>query len=295
MGDSITAQANAPDGYIGLVIYGLKVEGVDATAIPAGVPGHTSGNMRARVDPQILGQGANWMTLSCGVNDVKMQSKGRGVDLESFKKNVTAMVEAAIAKSVKVVLLTATPLGEDLENPENQQLAPYNDFLRNYAKEKNLVLADVNAAFRDYLKANPVPPDATVRPGSRLLADGLHPNKVGQALMAKTLLTAMGVPASDLPKIEKAWMENPVGKEMKLSGGIHVLISQNQYLALVQLSKGHPGAVPSMLVPLWDRALKDSSPAEGAGTSSYPAKTTEAAQARLGPLVDEFIKKSASP
>ena len=57
MGHSITAQANAPDGYIGLVIYGLKVEGVDATPIPAGVPGHTSGNMKGRVGPQILDQG----------------------------------------------------------------------------------------------------------------------------------------------------------------------------------------------------------------------------------------------
>src|SRR4051794_33928710 len=79
MGDSITAQGSAPSGYVGLTIYGLKVMGIEAIAIAAGVPGHASGNMRGRVEPQILSKGANWMTLSCGVNDVIMQSKGHGV------------------------------------------------------------------------------------------------------------------------------------------------------------------------------------------------------------------------
>ena len=150
------------------------------------------------------------MTLSCGVNDVMMQKKGHGVDLDTDKKNVTGMVDECLAKNVKVILLTATPLGEDLTNEMNAQLATYNDFLRSYAKEKNLPVAEVNGAYQDFLKTNPAP-DAAETAGKRLLVDGIHPNKVGQSLMAKAVLAAMGVPSSDFPKIEKAWLGKSLG------------------------------------------------------------------------------------
>ncbi|MDD5348569.1 MAG: GDSL-type esterase/lipase family protein [Chthoniobacteraceae bacterium] len=291
MGDSITAQGNEPEGYIHLVIGALKAEGVEAVPIPAGVPGHTSSNMRSRLEVQVLNAGAHWMTLSCGVNDVLMQKKGRGVDLESYKKNVTAMVEMAGAHQVKVVLLTATPLGENLDDEANAQLAGYNDFLRAYAKEKNLVLADVNATFRDYLKTAPA---AGETPGKRLLADGVHPNKTGQMLMAKTVIAALGVPASDLPKIETAWLENPVGKGVKVPDAGLVLISQKQYQALVKIAHDRPSAVAGLIAPLWKRALAESPEAKNGAAAADPAKAKAAAQSAIGALVDEFIKTSGA-
>ena len=285
MGDSITEQAAAPSGYINLVIRALKVEGIEAIAIPAGVSGHTSGNMLSRLAPQILSKDADWMTLSCGVNDVGMQAKGRGVDLEGFKKNVTAMVEQALAKKTQVILLTTTPLGEELGNDRNAQIAPYNDFLRGYAKEKHLVLADVNEAFGEVLRTPPAP-EYSGDPHKRLLADGTHPNQAGQTLMAKTILLAMKVPAADLPKIERDWMENPVGKGVKVGGGTLALISQNQYNALEKLAGAKHLTVRGIVGELWEKALaetKDGDPGKAAGT----------AQAKIGPLVDAYIKNAS--
>ncbi len=282
MGDSITEQAAAPSGYINLVIRALKVEGIEATALPAGVSGHTSGNMLSRLTPQILSKNADWMTLSCGVNDVGMQPKGRGVDLEGFKKNVTAMVEQALANKTQVVLLTTTPLGEDLENERNAQIAPYNEFLRSYANEKHLVLADVNEAFRKALKTPPAP-DYSGDPGKRLLADGTHPNQAGQKLMAKTILLALKVPAGDFSKIEKDWMENPQGKGVKVGGGTLALISQNQYNALEKLAGEKHLTVRGIVGELWGKALAESKDVD-------PEKATGAAQAKIGPMVDQFIK-----
>jgi lysophospholipase L1-like esterase len=284
MGDSITQQGDAPDGYIGLVIFGLQVEGIAATPIPAGVPGHTSGNMRARVGPQILSQDADWMTLSCGVNDIIMQKKGKGVDLAEYRKNVAFMVEAALAKGVKVVLMTPTPLGEDLDNEDNRQLATYIDFLHAYAKEKQLPVAEVNAMFRDYLKTA----DPAATPGRRLLADGIHPNKTGQALMAQAVLAALGVPAADFAKLDRAQMDNPVGKGVKLSDRTVVLISPNQYAALLKIANDRPGAVPALVEGLWNQALEDL----GAAADPTP-ELKAAAQAKLGPLVDALIRTSA--
>lgn len=282
MGDSITEQAAAPSGYINLVISALKLEGIEATAIPAGVSGHTSGNMLSRLTPQILSKNADWMTLSCGVNDVGMQAKGRGVDLEGFKKNVAAMVEQALANKTQVVLLTTTPLGEDLENERNAQIAPYNEFLRSYANEKQLVLADVNEAFHEALKTPPAP-DYSGDPDKRLLADGTHPNQAGQTLMAKTILLAMKVPAADLPKIEKDWMENPVGKGVKVGVGTLALISQNQYNALEKLAGEKHLTVRGIVEKLWRQALAESKDGD-------PGKVTETAQSKIGPMVDAFIR-----
>jgi len=286
LGDSITEQGAAPSGYVNLVIMGLKVEGVEAIAIPAGVSGNTSGNMRARLEPHVLSKGANWMTLSCGVNDVRMAKEGRGGTLDEFKKNVSDIVERALAKNVKIVLLTTTPLGEDLDGPRNTQIAPYNDFLRSYAKEKNLILADVNMAFREFLK-NP-PPGFSGEPDKKLLADGTHPNQEGQILMARTVLKALGVPDADFPKIEKEWMENPRGKAVKLGQNSFVLISQNQYNSLEQLAKKQHKTVRTIMTEIWDKALKESS----GQAKNDPAKASEDAQKRIGPMVDEYIKSN---
>ena len=105
-------------GYIQLVIAGLKAEGVDAVAVPAGHSGDTSGNMVGRVNIDVLHKGANWMTLSCGVNDVFHTD---GVDLESYKKNVETMFKKIQAWNARMVVLTATPLGEDSTNREQPE------------------------------------------------------------------------------------------------------------------------------------------------------------------------------
>ncbi len=216
LGDSITAQGAGPDGYITLVIAGLKAEGIEATSVPAGVPGNTSGNMRSRIGPNVLDQGVDWMTLSCGVNDILMQKKGHGVPLDKYKENVLAMLDAAKAKNVKVILLTPTPVGEALNDEGNQQLKGYLDFLHETAKDRGLILADMNAVFQAEIAAHPGP-EGTPGPYNqgRLLADNVHPNFNGQHLMAETLLLAMGVPKEDLPKAEAAWPTKPTPRHKK--------------------------------------------------------------------------------
>src|SRR5208283_3105429 len=71
LGDSITAQGwGDPAGYIRLVVAGLAANGVEVVPVPAGVGGHKSNDMLARLDNDVLSKKPQWMTLSCGVNDV---------------------------------------------------------------------------------------------------------------------------------------------------------------------------------------------------------------------------------
>ena len=151
LGDSITQQgAGSPSGYVHLVISGLEANGIKATAIPAGISGHKSNDMLARVERDVLQKKPDWMTLSCGVNDVWHGAKG--VPLEQYKKNITEIVDKCQAAHIKVMILTSTMIGEDQSNENNQKLMAYNAFLRELAKDKKCPLADLNAEMQAALK-----------------------------------------------------------------------------------------------------------------------------------------------
>ena len=202
MGDSITQQGwDKPGGYVKLVTSGLQTLGVKITPVPEGIGGQTSREMVARIS-ELIGHKPDLMTLSCGVNDV-WHGAG-GVDLETYKKNITSIVDQAQAAGIKVVILTSTPIGEDLPNENNVKLAAYNDFLRQLAKDRQLPLADESAAFQDFIKAAAPPAGAKI-----LTEDGVHPIPPGHVLMAKTLLAALGATPDQIAKADQAWLDEP--------------------------------------------------------------------------------------
>lgn len=215
LGDSITAGGwGNPAGYVRLVIAGLEANGVKAEPVPAGISGHKSDQMLARLDKDVLSKKPQWMTLSCGVNDV--WHGPRGVPLDdamaksgtyddkvaargTYKKNITAIIDQAQAAGVKPVILTATVIHENLDSKENGLLAPYNAFLRELAKEKHLPLADLNEMFQERIKAEN-------KPNVKVLtSDGVHMNVEGNKLMAVGVLQALGLNAAELDKAKASW------------------------------------------------------------------------------------------
>jgi len=198
LGDSITQGGwSNPKGYVRLTVAGLKANGVEVDTVPAGISGHKSNQMLERLDRDVLSKKPQWMTLSCGVNDVWHGVKG--VPLEDYKKNIREIVDKCAAANVKVVILTATVIKEQLDNADNQKLAGYNDFLRELAKEKKLPVADLNAMFQARIKAENKP-DQKV-----LTRDGVHMNDAGDELMAEGVLRAFGVDDAGMAKAKEAW------------------------------------------------------------------------------------------
>jgi lysophospholipase L1-like esterase len=200
MGDSITAGGAKPKGYVSLTIKGLEANGVKATAIPAGISGHKSNQMLARLENDVLSKKPDWMTLSCGVNDV--WHGARGVSLEDYKVNITKIVDQCQAAGVKVMILTATMIKETQTNELNQKLVPYNEFLRTLATEKKCLLADLNADMQAAIaKAGPD------KKGNILTGDGVHMNPAGNEMMALGVLKAFGLSEEQLQKAQKSWAE----------------------------------------------------------------------------------------
>jgi len=212
LGDSITAGGNAPLGYLGMVISGLEANGVKATKIPAGVSGHKSNQMLDRLQRDVIDKKPDWMTLSCGVNDV--WHGARGVNLEDYKKNITAIVTRAQAAGIKVMLLTSTMISEDAKAGNNVTLATYNAFLVELAKTKNCLLADLNA---DMQKAIATAVKAGEKPGRLLTRDGVHMNPEGNAMMATGLLRAFGLDDKQMAKAIERWDSTDYGMRINIS------------------------------------------------------------------------------
>lgn len=198
MGDSITQAGAEPQGYVTLVIRGLEANGIQVSSIPAGISGHKSNQMLERLDRDVLSKKPDWMTLSCGVNDV--WHGVNGIPLEPYKKNITEIVEKCQAAGVKVMILTSTMIGEDAPNSNNQKLATYNAFLRDLAKNKKCRLADLNADMQAAIaKAGPD------HKGNLLTSDGVHMNPEGNRMMATGVLKAFGLSAKQLKKAQDSW------------------------------------------------------------------------------------------
>lgn len=198
MGDSITHAGAKPGGYVSLVISGLKSAGVKATAIPAGVSGHKSNQMLARLEKDVLSRKPDWMTLSCGVNDV---SQGmRGFDIKEYEKNIAEMVDRCLAAKIKVMILTSTMVKEDQSLPLNRRLIAYNDVLIKIAKKRNLPVADLNAEMQAAIKASKDKKD-----GKLLTTDGVHMNPDGNKMMAVGVLKAFGLDEKQIEKAQKNW------------------------------------------------------------------------------------------
>ncbi|MFA6563342.1 MAG: GDSL-type esterase/lipase family protein [Verrucomicrobiia bacterium] len=232
LGDSITAAGwGNPGGYSKLVIAGLEANGVKATGIGAGISGHKSNQMLERLDRDVLSKKPDWMTLSCGVNDVWHGDKGVPLDdaqaatgkyelrpgepaKGTYKANITAIVDKAQAAGVKVMILTATVISEELDSDNNKKLAPCNNFLRSLAKERKCLLADLNAVFQQQIKASG---NTTGKPGRLLTSDGVHMNPDGDQLMAATILRVFGLTDAQIKKAQQVWLDLPGGANLRVN------------------------------------------------------------------------------
>lgn len=200
LGDSITQAASRPEGYIHLIELFCGIHGVVVETVNAGISGNKSSDMLARLERDVLSRQPDWVSVSCGVNDVWHQFafESEGIPLEAYKENMTALVDRIQAAGAKVILLTATPIHEDFDNDENRMLSQYNAFLRNLAEQKDALLVDLDRAFRHALSFKR-------RDDNLLTTDGVHMNPRGNRLMARSILRALGATGWQIRQAENRW------------------------------------------------------------------------------------------
>lgn len=229
LGDSITQQGwTNPYGYLHLVGTALKSKGVEIKIIPAGISGHKSTNMNARMERDVVKKKPVWMTLSCGVNDV--WHGAHGVSLDRYKKEITSILDKADEAGIKVIVLTATMIKEDAQNELNKKLIPYNEFLRQIAGERKYLLADLNADMQKIV-AESKAKNPKYR-GNFLTSDGVHMAGAGNEMMARGILKQFGMTDAELDKVkEEVWKKIPTRQLPR------VYLTKEEEAALYQKAK----------------------------------------------------------
>jgi len=249
LGDSITAQGfDNAGGYVWLVISGLESLGLKVTPIPAGVSGHTSKDMLVRLSKDVIAKKPDWVTISCGVNDV--WHGAMGVELAAYKANLKAMVDQCQAAGIRVMLLTATMIGEDQSNANNQKLVAYNEAVRILAQEKKCLLADLNARMQVAVKS-PERSDL-VDQGKKLTVDGVHMNYFGNEMMAEGVLIAFGFTDDQLKIARNKWAD--LANTMNLGT---MAVSYREYKALEAAAAKRKQSVKGMVDAAVAKTLAD--------------------------------------
>ncbi len=221
-GDSITVGGWINiTGYIRRVMAGLEANGVEGDAVPAGMKGGTSGALLAALESKVLSKTPRWMTLSCGADELWPASpdpEGGDVgapvavgetSLETYKQNISQIVERARAAGIQVVMLTIAGKGDDPAGPEHVRVAPYNDFLRSVAKEKSLRLVDLSAMMQEKIKAEKAQREQTGsgKKTSSIIRgpDELHMRFGGSMVIATGILQALGLNEAEMKKAQAVW------------------------------------------------------------------------------------------
>lgn len=220
LGDSITQLGNThkPNGYIHLVIEGLKEAGIQATPIPAGIGGNTTRDMLTRLEKDIISKKPTWMTINSGINDC-----GRKITTEEFGRNLKEIVERSMQAGIKVILMTTTiGSGENLNSESTLQGLQYCQEFKKLAKEKGLILVDLNTMMAQALVAIK---EKDPTPGLKLTFDGTHLNGYGNQLIATEILKTLNVPEQTLAKLTTQWHTYPSAEGM-------APVSINTYLKL---------------------------------------------------------------
>ncbi|WP_395749545.1 GDSL-type esterase/lipase family protein [Prosthecobacter sp.] len=205
-GDSTTAPRGSLKVYATRVEAALQSAGGTTSVFNAGIPGNTTRDGLKRLQTDVLQYKPRLIVMQFGINDSAMDvwknppATTPRVPLAEYLVNLRRMVAAAQTQGAKVILMTTNPLrwtsklrelyGKPPYDPaaedgfDSATLAGYNDALRKLAAELKVPLVDVRAAYPQFATQHQTTVDG-------MLLDGMHPNDLGQQLVAELLLPAI--------------------------------------------------------------------------------------------------------
>ena len=118
----------------------------------AGIGGHSSRQMLARFNADILAHHPQWLLLSAGVVEVRRvyqpDRASERVPLEEYAANLTVMTTMALDADIHVILLEPTPHGHPVtDGPRDVTLEEVNTLTRQYATAMMHVAQKMEVAF----------------------------------------------------------------------------------------------------------------------------------------------------
>ncbi len=194
LGDSITQAGAGPNGYVTMIRTALTEKRPDFNieVLGAGISGNKVPDLQRRLEADVLAKQPSLVVIYIGINDVwhGETDPARGTFPELFAGGLRDVIDRCRLAGARVVLCTPSVIGEKTDgmNPLDGKLDEYAGISRKVARQRNVELCDLRAAFLAHLKtANPENKDQGV-----LTSDRVHLNEQGNRFVAETLLKCLG-------------------------------------------------------------------------------------------------------
>jgi lysophospholipase L1-like esterase len=197
IGDSLTAGRRLDEQqrytYFLEKLIGFHMPGKTVKVVNAGVPGDTIAGVYDRLDRDLIPLQPDLVILGLGFNDAGLLAVTNSgpaslVPLNQFEQTYNKVVSKIKAEtSAKVLLFSPAPLASFYESPLGdaataKQVAaflPYAMLASQMAQKHDCAFADTYTE----LSENPIA-------GGAFLKDGVHPNPIGNLLMARPMFMA---------------------------------------------------------------------------------------------------------
>jgi len=198
IGDSITfGKGVATEERYTPVLADLLTQrvGNKITVRNAGVNSDIATNALQRFDEDVLKHAPDFAVILFGVNDAGFfrpdgpPADTPRVSLPEFHDAIETMIEHCGKAGVRPVLATPAPMSSSYwlafyepyqQNGLNYLVHQYAEEIRAIAREREILLADVCAAFENHAPE-----------WEEWIPDGIHPNAKGHALIARVIADAM--------------------------------------------------------------------------------------------------------
>jgi lysophospholipase L1-like esterase len=154
-----------------------------------GIGGHSSRQMLARFDTDILAHHPDWLLLSAGVVEVRRNYQpdraSERVSLEEYVINLTLIVTGALRADMQVILLEPTPHARPvIDGPRNVTLEDVNALTRQYGTAMRHVAQEMGLGFV-YLFDEFLRIESDLAGDVSLYADEVHLSALGDLLYSQ--------------------------------------------------------------------------------------------------------------
>jgi lysophospholipase L1-like esterase len=157
--------------------------------VNAGIGGHSSRQMLARFDGDVLDHHPHWLLLSAGVVEVRRiyqrDRVSERVPLEEYVANLTAMTTRALRANAQVILLEPTPHARTVtDRPPDVTLEEVNSRTREYAGAMTKVADKTGAGFVPLFETF-LDMEHRLAGEASLYADNVHLGRLGDLLYSQ--------------------------------------------------------------------------------------------------------------